>query len=90
MHDQHGWFVFAELVDSLNNQQLKLIKCQMTKDSYDFVTLTVHTHGSNSIKKVIRVLRKITFGFFSDKHSVSCVLSYHDQSDRLICCVKVL
>ncbi|CAK7357590.1 unnamed protein product [Dovyalis caffra] len=56
MLDQHGWHVFAELIDSLNYQQLKLITYEITKDLYPFISLAVHRHGSNSIKKLIRAL----------------------------------
>ena len=46
----------AGLLDLFSNQQLKLITCEMTKDSYDFVVLTVHRHGSDWVKNFIRVL----------------------------------
>jgi hypothetical protein len=58
MLDQHGWHVFGELIDALNYQQLKLITYEITKNLDDFVSLTLDTHGSNSIRKVIRLLRR--------------------------------
>ncbi|PNT60195.2 hypothetical protein POPTR_001G457700v4 [Populus trichocarpa] len=58
MLNQHGWQVFSELIDSLNHQQLKLITYVITKDLSIFIALTFHTHGSNLIKKVIRILRR--------------------------------
>jgi hypothetical protein len=58
MLDQHGWHVFGELIDALNYQQLKLITYEITKKLDAFVSLTLDTHGSNSIRKVIRLLRR--------------------------------
>ncbi|XP_011038126.1 PREDICTED: pumilio homolog 12-like [Populus euphratica] len=58
MLNQHGWHVVSELIDSLNHQQLRLITYEITKDLSIFITLTFHTHGSNLIKKVIRILRR--------------------------------
>ncbi|CAK7357589.1 unnamed protein product [Dovyalis caffra] len=58
MLDQYGWHVFAELIDSLNYQQLRLITYEITKDLHLFTALAIHTHGSNSIKKIIRVLSR--------------------------------
>ncbi|XP_073268528.1 pumilio homolog 18 [Populus alba] len=58
MLNQHGWHVFSEVIDSLNHQQLKLITYEITKDLSVFTALTLHTHGSNLIKKVIRTLTR--------------------------------
>ncbi|KAJ6727851.1 PUMILIO-like protein 26-RELATED [Salix koriyanagi] len=58
MLDQHGRHVFGELIDSLNYQQLKLIIYEITKNLDEFVSLTLVKHGSNSIKRVIRLLRR--------------------------------
>ncbi|KAJ6332716.1 hypothetical protein OIU77_008716 [Salix suchowensis] len=58
MLDQHGRHVFGELIDSLNYQQLKSIIHEITKNLDEFVSLTLVKHGSNSIKRVIRLLRR--------------------------------
>lgn len=66
MTSQHGRFVFGKLIESCNDDQLRVITFKIAKDDNLFLNASRDRNGSSSIKQLIQVLNKARKNFLEE------------------------